>query len=107
MFLFSSPDEYLFNLETTSPAEAKRKWKRSIKEEWGFKCCYCESTENLSLDHVLPKVHGGTDEVNNIVCACVSCNKDKGHQKMEEWYKQQSFFTLERFSKIIEWRETR
>lgn len=104
MFLFSSPDDYLFNLETTSPSEARRKWKTSIKEEWNYQCCYCGSKQNLSLDHIVPKIKGGTDDTSNLVCACVSCNRDKAHQKMEDWYRSQPFFTTERFSEIINWK---
>ena len=103
MFLFSSPDDYLFNLETTSPSEARRKWKTSIKEEWNYQCCYCGSKQNLSLDHIVPKIKGGTDDTSNLVCACVSCNRDKAHSIMEDWYRNQDFFSEERLSKIKKW----
>jgi len=56
MPLYNSPQAYVFNLQTTSSAEAKRMWRRKIKEEWDLKCAYCGSEEELTIDHVVPKV---------------------------------------------------
>lgn len=45
-------------------------------------CCqYCGKrfpTSELSLDHVVPRAHGGATTWENIVCACVACNVQKG-----------------------------
>lgn len=32
------------------------------------------------LDHVIPEVVGGSSEVDNIVLACMPCNRRKGHK---------------------------
>ena len=103
MFVFSSPDDFLYNLVTTSPSEARKQFKQTIKDEWNNSCCYCGSKHNLSLDHVIPKVKGGSDLKNNLVCACKSCNRDKAHSIMEDWYRNQDFFSEERLSKIKKW----
>ena len=47
-----SPKEYLFNLHVTSSGEAKRLWRRHIKEEWDNECAYCGSAE-ISLQIIL------------------------------------------------------
>jgi predicted restriction endonuclease len=101
--LYSTSEELLYNLEATSSSEAKRKWRQSIKEQWNFKCAYCESEENLTLDHITPRANGGTDRITNLLCACKECNNSKGHQKWNEWYMNQDFFTTERLSAIIKW----
>ena len=49
MPLYNSPQAYVFNLQTTSSAEAKRMWRRKIKEEWDLKCAYCGSEEELTI----------------------------------------------------------
>jgi len=98
-----SPKEYLFNLYATSSGEAKRLWRQSIKEKWDHKCAYCESTENLTIDHVIPQSKGGVDISTNVVCCCQNCNQDKGHDDWEQWYSQQEFFTEEKKNKILEW----
>ena len=103
MDLLHSPQEYLFNLRTTSPGEAKRIWRREIKEKWEHKCAYCGSTENLTIDHIVPQSKGGIDFTKNVVCACHDCNQSKGHEHWKLWYVQQDFYTEDRFDKIVEW----
>jgi hypothetical protein len=105
MPLYSTSDELLYNLEATTSSEAKRKWRQSIKEKWNYECAYCESDENLTLDHITPRSKGGSDRVANVLCACHSCNQSKGHQAWYDWYMQQSFFTTEKLSAIIEWQK--
>jgi len=105
MKLYDCPQDYLFNLYATSSSQATKLWKQLIKDHWGNKCAYCGSDINLTLDHITPKVKGGTDRVTNLICACESCNLDKGHTYWSEWYLQQDFFTTERLSAIIEWQK--
>ena len=103
MDLLHSPQEYLFHLRTTSPGEAKRIWRREIKEKWEHKCAYCGSTENLTIDHIIQQSKGGIDFTKNVVCACHDCNQSKGHEHWKLWYVQQDFYTEDRFDKILEW----
>lgn len=103
MPLYQSSKDLLYNLEATSSSEAKRKWRQSIKEHWDYKCAYCKSKENLTLDHITPRSKGGTDRITNLICACKECNNSKGHEMWSEWYLRQNFFTTERLSAIIEW----
>lgn len=105
MDLLQSPDEYLFNLYTTSSSEARRLWKDRIKESWDHKCAYCGSEENLTLDHVVPHCRGGADTTRNIVCCCSSCNQSKGHEHWKLWYVQQDFYNEDNFNKIEDWME--
>lgn len=95
--------DYLFNLETTSKAEAKRMWRKNIKEQWEHKCAYCESEESITLDHIIPQCKGGLDIKTNVVSCCHSCNQSKGHTPWEDWYENQDFFTEEKKQKIKEW----
>ena len=79
--LLPTPDHYLYNLITMTSPEAKRLWRRSIKEHFGCTCVYCGKTyelHELTLDHVHPRVFGGEDITSNIVPACSRCNQEKG-----------------------------
>ncbi len=105
MTLLNTPDDFLFNLQATSSVEARRLWRKSIKEKWNNKCAYCESTENLTIDHVIPQCKGGIDFLTNVVCCCQSCNQNKGHKDWEEWYSEKDFFTQERKNAIIAWQK--
>jgi hypothetical protein len=95
--------DYLFNLQTTSKAEAKRMWRNNIKEQWEHTCAYCESEENITLDHIIPQCKGGLDVKTNVVPCCHSCNQSKGHTPWENWYESQDFFTEDRRGAIIDW----
>ena len=95
--------DYLFNLETTSKAEAKRMWRKNIKEQWGNKCAYCDSEENITLDHITPQCKGGLDIKTNVIACCHSCNQSKGHDHWKLCYVQQDFYSEEKFNKIEEW----
>lgn len=101
--IYSCPDDYLYNLEVCTSSEAKKLWKNSIKDEWNRKCAYCDSENNLTLDHIIPQKKGGRDIKTNVICACAKCNRDKGHSPWMEWYKSQEFFTNQRMDAIIEW----
>jgi len=103
MDLLRSPQEYLFQLQTTSPGQAKRLWRQKIKDSWNNKCAYCGSEEDLTIDHIIPQCKGGTDFTKNVVCCCKNCNQSKGHDHWKLWYVQQDFYSEERFDKIEEW----
>jgi hypothetical protein len=103
MELFHSPEQYLYNLYTTSSSEAKRIWKNQIREKWEHKCAYCDSDKNLTIDHIVPQSRGGLDNVKNVLCCCKHCNYSKGHSNWEHWYKNQIFFCDEKYSKIVNW----
>jgi len=105
MSILSSPRQYLFNLKTTSSAEALRMWRRNVKEKWNYKCAYCGSGKSLTMDHVVPRCKGGTDFTKNVVCCCHKCNQDKSHTPWEDWYLSQEFFDINRYEKIKEWME--
>jgi len=103
MELLHSPSEYLFNLRTTSSSEAKRLWRKEIKEKWENQCAYCGSEENITLDHIVPQCKGGLDIKTNVVACCHSCNQSKGHEHWKLWYVQQDFYSEEKLNKIEEW----
>lgn len=103
MPLYNSPQAYVFNLQTTSSAEAKRLWRSKIKEEWGYECAYCGSQDKLTIDHIVPKAKGGPDFTKNLLCACHDCNQDKAYSPMEDWYLSQEFFNVDRYEKIKKW----
>lgn len=105
MVPFHSPQEYLFNLCVTSSGDAKRLWRKHIKESWDNKCAYCGSEENITIDHIIPQSKGGNDTTQNVVCCCHSCNQSKGHIPWENWYENQDFFCEIRKKKIENWRK--
>lgn len=41
--------------------------------------------ERRTVDHVMPLSRGGSNELNNLVLACRSCNCRKGTLTVDEW----------------------
>jgi hypothetical protein len=68
-------------------------------------CSYCGSRERLSLDHLIPRIKGGSDEADNIVWACRSCNSSKNGREMLRWMNEResfpSIYLLRRYIKIV------
>ncbi len=50
----------------------------------GFRCEYCGLHQDQSplaafhIEHILPRKHGGSDDVDNLALACSDCNLHKG-----------------------------
>lgn len=50
-----------------------------------FRCVYCGQQfpeDELTLDHVQPRVRGGDRSEGNLVTACRGCNTLKGHKRL-------------------------
>ena len=75
----------MYDLLTFRSGDAKRMWRESIKARDGYKCVYCGSTENLTIDHVRPKARGGQDTSDNCVTACQCCNQAKGSMDVADF----------------------
>lgn len=56
-----------------------------VYERDGFRCVYCGSADNLTIDHLHPRSRGGSNEVDNLATACKSCNSQKGAKTREEY----------------------
>ena len=58
--------------------------RRQIRERAHNVCEYCHLHQDdsplaaLHVEHIIPKVHGGTDDVENLALACIDCNLHKG-----------------------------
>lgn len=50
---------------------------KRIAERDGNYCAECESTANLTLDHIIPVSKGGTNEDENLQLLCRPCNNEK------------------------------
>lgn len=49
-----------------------------------FRCQYCGTERDLTLDHVIPRSKGGKSSWNNLVTACKRCNASKGDNTPEQ-----------------------
>jgi HNH endonuclease len=50
-----------------------------IRQLYNFRCGYCGVDETtVGSDHYQPRAAGGTDDLGNLVYACIKCNQCKG-----------------------------
>jgi len=58
--------------------------RAQIRERAKNSCEYCHLHQDdsplaaLHIEHIVPKVHGGTDNPDNLSLACIDCNLHKG-----------------------------
>ena len=102
--LLQHPENYLFNLIAMTSPEAKRLWRRAIKEYFDNTCIYCGKSSE-SIDHILPRSRGGLSITENCVPACLSCNGSKTDNNAFEWYRKQRFYDPRRSMAIRAWTE--
>jgi 5-methylcytosine-specific restriction endonuclease McrA len=54
--------------------------------KWGRKCAYCgRAGLPLEVEHIVPRIRGGTHRVSNLTLACKTCNQSKGKRTAEEF----------------------
>lgn len=69
------------------PLPAIRFNRKNLFARDGHQCQYCGQSKpahQLSLDHVVPRSHGGQTTWENIVCCCLRCNSRKGGRTPHE-----------------------
>ena len=54
--------------------------RRSVYQRDGHRCVECQSTSELTLDHILAWSRGGSDDMDNLQTMCRKCNASKGNR---------------------------
>lgn len=58
----------------------KPSFRDKMKEELGEICVNCGSSEYIEYHHIVPLIHGGTNNITNIVPLCTDCH-NAAHNK--------------------------
>ena len=58
---------------------------KDLRRIYSSPCVECGSTENQSLDHVIPLSRGGSHGIGNITTLCLTCNMKKHNRFFSEW----------------------
>ena len=58
--------------------------RQAVRVRYDFQCGYCGVSETnigaeMTLDHFLPRIHGGDESLENLVYCCHACNEFKGN----------------------------
>lgn len=75
--------------ERRSRGHTKLAWLKirfEVLERDNFRCQYCgtgvKDGIQLHVDHIVPVCEGGTDDMSNLVTACIDCNRGKGGDEL-------------------------
>jgi 5-methylcytosine-specific restriction endonuclease McrA len=58
--------------------------KARVRKRAGNRCEYCQLRQEdsplatLHIEHIIPKSHNGSDNLDNLALACIDCNLHKG-----------------------------
>ena len=61
--------------------------RRNVFKRDGFMCQYCgckPGSEELTIDHIMPRSRGGLSSWTNCVLACIDCNTRKANRTPEQ-----------------------
>ena len=94
--------DLVFNLHCLQKRSARKRFRRSIFDEWP-ECAYCGRSKPSTLDHVVPKARGGKTTKENLIAACGDCNILKSSEDWYCWFRSQDFWTPEREDRILNW----
>jgi hypothetical protein len=61
------------------------KQRKAILIRDGYSCVYCGSSDDLTIDHVVPWTSGGPTDAVNGVSACNACNARKNNHLDGDW----------------------
>lgn len=79
------PTVVRLNHHVRRPMPVLRPSRKAIFTRDGHRCVYCGATHlPLTIDHVIPRVRGGTNDWENLVCCCTKCNNFKGDRTPDE-----------------------
>ena len=83
----------------------RRSARDQIHLAWNYECAYCGNPLGRSptLDHVVPKVHGGLTVRNNMISCCLMCNSQKSDKHWVDWYRKQPFWSSLNEWAIVRW----
>ena len=110
--------EKFFNYGTERRSKEEIQGDGITKEQWiemmnffGWTCAYSDeyiggdNNKNIrTIDHIIALDNGGEHEIWNCIPMVRKYNSSKKNKDMLEWYLKQPFFSIERLTKIYEWR---
>lgn len=105
--IYPSYHQYLAAMECLTSSEAKRQWRKAIKNAWNNRCCFCGqppiSDRSLTIDHLKPRSKGGENISKNCLPACLEHNRSKGSEDWRPWFRSQPFYDKIREARILFW----
>ena len=61
-----------------------KNWQLAVMEQGGYKCCKCGSCENLTADHIRPRV-SNPELIYDVTNGRILCDKCRVKDMLESW----------------------
>ncbi len=97
-----------FDAKANLRIKQRRQWttleRKAVWEKSNGQCFYCEVTltspagDIMHVDHRVPVVAGGGDDLENLVAACIPCNLKKNAKSEDRFLEELSQMTKSSFS---------
>ena len=71
----------------------RKSLREAVINKFGFKCAYCGceiTLKTMQVDHIVPKISGGNDAIENLFPACRVCNNWKLFHDLEVFRRELS-----------------
>lgn len=82
----------------------------ALIKKYGTSCQYCGkelNENNFVREHMTPQSQGGTNSLDNLTIACLSCNSQKGNKTVAEYrahkYLKTQSLVGELYSQMCDW----
>lgn len=62
-------------------AGVPEKQRQAVFDRDGRLCLECGATDDLTIDHIIPRTHGGTNDDDNLQTLCRRCNSSKNNRR--------------------------
>lgn len=85
--LFKVPEVIVLSKYDKLPTHKVTFSRRTIYKRDNYECQYCGATpgtEELTIDHIIPRSKGGQTSWTNCVLACLKCNAKKANRDLKE-----------------------
>lgn len=81
---FPAPSVLRLRHHVRRPLPELKLSRRTVFARDGYTCQYCgAAAKDLTIDHVVPRRHGGATAWENLVTACRKCNTKKGDKLLQ------------------------
>lgn len=74
---FAVPSVIRLEVIIRRPRTERKLTRIGVFHRDGYTCQYCGRDSQLTIDHVLPRFQGGKHTWENVVAACIPCNRRK------------------------------
>jgi 5-methylcytosine-specific restriction endonuclease McrA len=82
---YTPPVRDAYRARRNLPESRWRALRQEVFQRDGYLCQYCGETRDLTCDHIMPLIRGGSNELDNLTTACRPCNSSKGDKTLVEW----------------------